>query len=406
MDVAHPPHPGFDGFGTERLRDRPGLKWARAGSDGAIAAWVADMDFPPCPAVADRLREVLATGDLGYPDWKRGTPLRAAFATRMAERFGWHADPGAVREIGDLVQGILLVLHLATRPGDGVAIHTPAYPRFLEGVAASGRRLVPVPMVVRDGRWSPEPARLDAAVRAEGVRVLLLVNPHNPTGRVFTAPELAELADVARRHDLLVLSDEIHADLVHAPHRHVPFATVSDDAARRTVTLTSASKGFNVAGLRCAVLHVGSERLLAQFDAQPPHLYGPANLFGVEAALAAWSPAAVPWSRALLDHLADNRRQLLAAAAGWPGVRVLEPEGTYLAWLDVRDAGAGALRAPGASGDPGDRLARALRAAGVRVSPGPEFGPGGEEFVRFNFATSVEVLTEALDRLDTVLGPA
>jgi cysteine-S-conjugate beta-lyase len=236
---AHPPHEGFDGFGIDRLRHRPGVKWARAG-DGVIAAWVADMDFPPCPAVHDALQELLAGGDLGYPDWWLGTPLRAAFAARMGEQYGWDPDARTVREVGDLIQAVQLVLHLATRPGDAVALHTPAYPPFLHSITAAGRRLVPIPMEIDDGRWTFDAARLDGLVAAAGVRVLILVNPHNPTGRVFTAGELEAIADVARRHDVLVVADEIHAELAHAPHRHQPFAAVSADAAARSPRTCSA----------------------------------------------------------------------------------------------------------------------------------------------------------------------
>jgi len=394
--VRHEHHEGFDGFGVEALAGRPGIKWRRAGADGAIAAWVADMDFPPCPAVADRLRDLLAGGDLGYPDWLEGTPLRQAFADRMADRFGWEPDPAAVREITDIIQALQVVLHLATRPGDAVAIHTPAYPPFLHSVTDAGRRLVPIPMTSDGGRWTFDVAAFEADVAASGVRVLVLVNPHNPTGRVLARDKLAALADVARRHDLLVVSDEIHAELVYAPHRHVPFATLSPDAAARTVTLTSASKAFNLAGLRCAVTHFGPADLLARRDAQPSELFGAPNLFGVHAALAAWSPASRSWSQRLVEHLDANRRRLLAAAGtSLPGVRVLEPEGTYLAWLDVRDAAP-----PG-----GVPWEAALRRAGVRLSPGPDFGPGGEGFVRLNFATSAQVLEEILTRIATALSP-
>jgi cystathionine beta-lyase len=395
--AAHPHHEGFDGFGPGELRDRPGVKWARSGGDGVIAAWVADMDFPPCPQVRDRLQELLAAGDLGYPDWPAGTPLRQAFAARMAELYGWEPDPGAVREVTDLIQALQVVLHLVTRPGDAVALHTPAYPPFLHSITSAGRRLVPVPMEPQGSRWGFDAGRLDALVAEAGVRVLILVNPHNPTGRVFTAAELTAIAEVAQRHELLVIADEIHAELVHAPHQHLPFAACSDDAARRTVTLTSASKAFNLAGLRSAVAHFGPADLLAVRDAQPSDLFGTANLFGVHAALAAWSPAARPWQRRLREHLADNRRQVMAALTGLPGVRVLEPEGTYLAWLDVRDVFGG----PGEASR--EVVDGAFRASGVRLSPGADFGPGGEGFVRLNFATSAEVLAQALERITAVV---
>jgi cystathionine beta-lyase len=391
--VGHPHHEGFDGLDLAQLRARPGVKWSRTEPE-AIPAWVADMDFPPCPAVADALRELLEVGDLGYPDWLTGTPLRAAFSARMADRFGWQPDPAAVREITDLIQGVQVVLHLATRPGDGVAVHVPAYPPFLASIASMGRRLVPIPMVRRPDGWGFDAGAMDAAVAAGGVRVLLLVNPQNPTGRVFTRAELDEIAEIARRHDLLVVSDEIHADLVYPPHVHVPFAALSDDAARRTVTVTSASKAFNLAGLRSAVMHVGDPDLLALRDAQPADLFGMPNLFGVHAALAAWSPAAQPWLHGLTDHLEANRRRLVEVLAQrLPSAGLIAPEGTYLAWIDVT---ALAL---------GEQPAAAFRRAGVRLSPGTDFGPGGKGFVRLNFATSAQLLEQILERLVTCPPP-
>lgn len=379
----HPHHEGFDRLDLAALRARPGVKWCRTPPE-VIPAWVADMDFPPCPAVADSLRELIEGGDLGYPNWHTGTPLRAAFADRMADRFGWHPDPSAVREISDLIQGVQIVLQLATRPGDGVAVHVPTYPPFLASIDSMGRRLVPIQMLRRGDGWGFDAA----AVAAGGVRVLLLVNPQNPTGRVFTEPELAELAEIARRHDLLVISDEIHADLAYPPHRHLPFASISDDAARRTVTVTSASKAFNLAGLRSAVMHIGDPAFLALRDAQPPDLFGMPNLFGVQAALAAWSPAGEPWRRRLIEHLDANRHRIVQVLAQrMPGARLVAPEATYLAWIDVAELGLG------------DRPGTAFRHAGVRLSPGPDFGPGGEGFVRLNFATSAELLEQILDRM-------
>jgi cystathionine beta-lyase len=389
---GHPHHKGFDGLDLAALRARPGVKWSRTAPD-VIPAWVADMDFPPCPAIAGTLRDLLDRGDLGYPDWLTGTPLRAAFAARMADRFGWQPDPSAVREISDLIQGLQVVLQLATRPGDGVAVHVPTYPPFLASIASMGRRLVPIPMHRRSDAWGFDAAAMDAAVAAGGVRVLLLVNPQNPTGRVFTEPELAAIAEIARRHDLLVVSDEIHADVVYPPHRHLPFAALSDDAGRRTVTITSASKAFNLAGLRSAVMHIGDPAFLAVRDAQPADLFGMPNLFGVHAALAAWSPDAAPWLGMLIEHLDANRRRLVEVLnQRMPGARLMAPEGTYLAWVDVAGLGLG------------DEAAATFRRGGVRLSRGPDFGPGGEGFVRLNFATSVEVLDQILDRMVSCSG--
>lgn len=395
---------GFDAAELDWLRAKPGTKWAST-EPGTLAAWIADMDFPFPPAVGEALVSAVAHGDLGYPDWGREEgPLREAFARRMRERFSWTAEPGHVREVTDVIQGLQVVLDLATRPGDGVALHTPAYPPFLRTLETMGRRLVAVP-VRATGRggdadqlsatghgWSFDPDILDDLARSEGCRVLVLVNPHNPTGRVLERGELEALAAVASRHDLLVVSDEIHADITYPPHRHIPFASLDDEAAARTVTLTSATKAFNLAGIRCAVAHLGPPEVRAAFDAAPHHLYGSVSNLSVLATLAAWGECD-GWQDAVLTHLLRNRDMVAAAVAErLPGVRLVAPEGTYLAWLDFASLPVGP--------DPAAYLARR---AGVRLSPGPEFGPGGEGFARLNFATTEALLAEVLERIGAAL---
>ena len=391
MTVDRIPDPGFDGLDRDWLRGRDGVKWHRVAPD-VLPAWVADMDFPVPAVVRAALHDLVDRADLGYPDWPSGTPLRTAFARRMRERYGWAADPARVRELTDLIQGVQLVLHLGTRPGDGVAVLTPCYPPFLASVTGMGRRLVPVPMEAGPGGWTFDADRFDRDVRATGCRALLLVNPHNPTGRAFTRAELTALADVARRHDLLVLSDEIHADLVQAPHRHLPFAALDDDTAARTVTLTSATKAFNLAGVRTAVAHIGDDRLLAARDAQPPDLFGQVNLLGVAATLAAWT-GGDDWLAGVLARLRANRDEVTRRlAAESPRIGHLPPEAGYLSWLD--------LRALGWGDDPAQVL---LDRGRVALSSGPEFGPGGAGFARLNFATAPDVLDDVLTRLLTTV---
>ena len=201
--------PGFDDLDRDWLRARGSVKWHRPGPD-VLPAWVADMDFPVPQVVTDALRTAVERRDLGYPDWPDGSPLRAAFARRMTDRYGWAARADRVREQTDLIQCLQLVLHLATGQGDAIAIQTPNYPPFLATLSTMGRRAVPVPMQDTDEGWRMDFAALDAAVKRSGCRVLVLVNPHNPTGRVLTLAELEETAAIARRHDLLVVSDEIH----------------------------------------------------------------------------------------------------------------------------------------------------------------------------------------------------
>lgn len=396
---------GFDGLDLEWLRERPGKKWS-AVEDDVLPAWVADMDFPAPPPVRRALHALVEGADLGYPPWRDGTPLREAFADRMRTRFGWSPDPARVREVDDIIGGLQLTLRLAgvagvaggaeagaggadARTGDGlVAVHTPCYPPFIDALTGFGRRLLPIPMLDDGAGWSFDLDRLDADLRDSGCRTLLLVNPQNPTGRVFTRAELGGLAELARRHDLLVIADEVHADLAHPPHRHIPFASLDADSAARTVTLTSATKAFNLAGVRCAVAHIGPDRMLAGWDAQPVNLHGVPNLFGVAATLAAWRDGD-RWLTDVLAHLGARRLQLAdALGRRLPAARHHPPQAGYLAWIDCRALGLGT--------DP----AAAFRARGrVELSSGSDFGPGGDGHVRLNFATSAELLARILDRM-------
>ena len=384
----------FDDLDLDWLRSKPGVKWRWVAPD-VLAAWVADMDFPVPPPVRAALEGFLAREDLGYPEWLVGHPLAEPFAERMIERFGWCPEPGRVREVTDVIQGVQVVLHLATVEGDGVALHVPTYPPFLDTVRRMGRRLVASPIARGPGGWTFDADRLADDVRRERCRVLLLVNPHNPTGRVFTRAELEVLEQIAVEQDLLVIADEVHADLVYAPHRHVPFASLSPDAAGRTVTLTSATKAFNLAGIRCALAHVGSDQVLAALRSCPPHLFGAVGVLGVEATLAAWRDGSA-WLDDVHEHLAGNRKLLAnLVRAELPGVVFDPPEATYLAWLDFRALSLG--------GDPARVL---LDRARVQLSPGPDFGPGGDGFARLNFATSQPLLRAILGRIGAAVRTA
>lgn len=377
----------FDGMTPSSLRARPGKKW-RCPPGDVLPAWVADMDFPVAAPILQRLKRVAQGGAFGYPDWSNGTPVREAFAARMAERYGWCPDPGQVREFTTVTQAVHIALHLATEPGDGVAVHTPAFGPLLDGITQANRHPVPIPMLDTPGGWTFDAERFAEDVATTGCRVLLLVNPHNPTGRVFTRDELRTLADIAERYDLLVIADEVHADLTYAPHEHVPFASLDPALESRTVTLTSASKAFNLAAARCAVGHVGPAHLRETLARQPVELFGAPNLFGVQATVAAWTEAD-DWLTAILDYLDSNRRLIAdVLATRLPHIDHHAPEATYLAWLDCRALGWG--------DDPATRFRDRGR---IELSSGPEFNPGGDGFARLNFATSRTVLSKVLDRL-------
>jgi cystathionine beta-lyase len=362
-----------------RLAGRPGVKHRRY--PGELAAWVADMDFEPCPAVVDAIQQQLATGDLGYPDWKHytgGSPAAAAFVERCARRYSWIIDEHDTREWCDVVQAVHTLLHVCTEPGDGVVLHTPSYPPLWKALEAMDRRLVGVPAMAHGDGWVFDYDELERRLGTEQrVRAILLCHPHNPTGHVFDAAELSRLAEIAARFDLLIISDEIHADLTYAPAQHTPMGAIAPD---RTVSIHSASKSFSLAGLRYAVSHVGPQWVRDRISHLPDHLLGAVNLFGAVAAEAAWRHGD-DWLAGVMGVLDGNRRALVdLLVQQLPGIRYRPPAATYLAWLDCAALGLG--------DDPSVEFHR----RGVALSPGPDFGRGGEGFVRLNLATSPQRL--------------
>jgi cystathionine beta-lyase len=347
------------------------------------------MDFPPAPCVRAAIVDALERGDLGYPAM-RHPELGERFAAWVARRHGWSPDPALVRPAADVVKGIEACLLAFSRPGDGVVVQTPIYPPFLHTIEAMGRRVVANPL--RDGALDGDHLRW--VVAAERPAVLLVCHPHNPTGHLFTPEELMVIAGVAREADCTIVSDEIHADLVLEPGaRFVPLQTV-EDAVTRTVTVTSASKAFNFAGLRCAVTVAGSARLDEALRALPESTGHGVGILGIEATLAAWTDEGAEWLEACIGVLRANRDTALDRIRRWPAARVRPPQATYLVWIDLTRASL----AP----TPARHL---LDTARVALSPGEDFGPGGAGHVRLNVATSPTVLEAVLGRLDTVLGP-
>jgi len=367
----------------DRLRSLTCAKWNWFDAD-VLPAWVADMDLPPAPAAVDAVRALTERGDFGYNFSAHGC-LPDAYAQWQTRHHAWTPAPDRTRVFCDVLQVVDLALSLHTKPGDGVVIFTPVYPPFFPAITGADRRVIDCPL-------DPDGWRLDAqALRDavdEGTTAVLLCNPHNPTGRAFSRDELAAIAEVAAERDLLVISDEIWADLVFAPATHVPFASLSDDAAARTVTASAASKAFNLAGLRCAVAHVGHDGVFDAYRALPGHLLGGPSSLGAAATLAAWTGGEA-WLDETRAHLASMRDHTLERlAAELPQVRVVPPEATYLLWLDFRALGLG--------DDPATWL---LEHARVGLSKGPDFGPHGAGFARVNYATTEGILDELLDRI-------
>ncbi len=373
---------------VERARRRLGVKWSRYGDD-VVPAWVADMDYDPPAAVTEALHGHLNRGDLGYASMSADLP--EAYAAFQQRHHGWLPDPSQVRVFTSALHALEAAIWNTTEPGDGVVVLTPVYYPFLDAVRDSGRRLVDAPLDP-DG-WRIDPDRLDAAIDPR-TRVILFCTPHNPTGRVFEPDEIAAVADVAERHDLLVVTDEIWGELTHGP-RHRPLATCDERFAGRLVTLGSASKSFNLAGLRCAVAVVDHAPLERALDAMSTHLQGAPSTLGVVGTLAAWTECD-DWLAAVRVELTARRDQLARRlAADAPAIGFEPPEATYLGWLDFRAT------------DLGDDPARALLKRGrVALSQGPKFGTGGTGFARVNFATSAEILDDIVDRVATTVAAA
>jgi cystathionine beta-lyase len=386
--LRHPPY-DFDAVDPAVKRTSRGEKWTVYPTE-ALPLWVADMDFAVAQPIRRVLQRAVDHSDLGYPIHPLPTDLTDVFAARAKQRFGWAVEPRRVEILTDVMQGVYVGLQQLCAPGDGVVVQTPVYAPFLRAVEETGRRLAENPLALGAAGYEID---LDGFRRAAaGARVLLLCHPHNPSGRVFRRAELEAMAEAVLRHDLFVVSDEIHGDLQLAGERFAPFASLSPEVAARTLTLTSASKAWNVAGLRTAVAVFGSDEIRRRFLAVPRHVRGGINLLGLEATRAAWLHGQ-PWLDAALAYLAGNR-ELVASRVGsaLPGVRHHPPEATYLAWLDCRE-----LRL-----EPSP-FRFFLERAKVALSDGATFGKPGEGFVRLNFATSRRLVAEALERMAKAL---
>jgi cystathionine beta-lyase len=380
---------GFDDVDLDRLRRRRTVKWSLYGPD-VLAAWVAEMDFDVAPVVRDAIRAAVDREDFGYVEPDLGA-LTTATAGFFAARYGWSVAPARIFPVADVLWGIRAALDVLVPPGAGVVVPTPAYPPLFEVVALTGRPVVAVPMQDPGGWDGLDLDGIDAALGAgAGAGAVLLCSPHNPTGRVFTPAELGTLAGIVARHDARVIADEVHAPLVYDGARHVPYASVSDATAAHAITVTSASKAFNLAGLKCAQVVASNHADAARWrDLGVFAVPGPTPI-GIAASTAAYVDGG-PWLDALVAHLAADRDRLGALLADeLPGVTWRPPDATFLAWLDTTALGLD---------DPARFF---LDAAGVALSDGPPFGAGCEQFVRLNFATSRALL----DRIVGAMGAA
>jgi cystathionine beta-lyase len=367
------------------LRGRTSEKWVRYPAD-VLPLFVAEMDYPLAPFVAEAMVERIRLSDTGYVAFP--LPVGEAFAGFAGRRWNWAVDPASVRTTTDVSVCIVESLRAAMRPGDGVVINPPVYPPFFHLVTEAGGAVVEVPLLDDGARYELDLAGIEAAFAA-GARALLLCNPQNPLGVVHSAASLVALAELAATYDVTVVSDEIHGPLTHSTATFTPFLSVSDAAREYGIAVTSASKAFNLAGVKCALMVAASDRSLALLDGMSEEVLWRTSILGLHASVAAlthgddWldgTVAAIEASKLLLGQ---------RLKAELPVVGFRPPDATYLAWLDFRELGWG-----------DDPSIRALDSR-VALNPGPDFGTQGQGFARLNFACSPEVLTEAIHRLAT-----
>jgi cysteine-S-conjugate beta-lyase len=355
-----------------------------------LSSSYAEMDFPLAPVIAETIREALDCGDLGYA-YAPGAGLGDAFADFARRRWAWAVDPEAVVPVPDVMVGVAELLRILTSPNAGVVINTPVYPPFFTVIAETGRRVVEVPMLRANGAWRLPLEGIEEALR-DGAEALLLCNPHNPTGNVAKRDELLELSGIVAEQNAVVLSDEIHAPLTMPGATHIPFCSVSSVAADHAIVLTSASKAWNLAGLKCGVAIAPSLRLRGALARLPEELPERVGHLGVLASVAAFQKGE-PWLDELLAYLDETRRWLPGLLADrLPGIVYAPGAATYVAWLDCHKLDIGS--------DPASHF---LEHGRVALSPGPDFGSPGRGFARLNFGTSRSIVKETVARMGRAL---
>jgi cystathionine beta-lyase len=367
----------------DALRRRRTVKWTLYGPD-VLAAWVAEMDFAVALPIRAALLEAVDREDFGYCEADTSA-LTGACTRFFAERYGWEVSPARVFLVADVLTGIAGAFDHLVADGP-IVLPTPAYPPLFEIIELAGREVVESPLVEHEGRRVLDLDAIDAACRA-GAAAVLLCNPHNPTGRAFTHAELSALAEVVDGHGARVVADEVHAPLVLPGARHVPYASVSPAAAEHAVTVTSASKAWNLAGLKCAQVVATNHSDAARWRQLGVFaVAGPAPL-GIAASVAAYRDGS-SWLDELVDHLDGNRRLLADLLADrLPEVVHRPSEATFLAWLDASGLG---------SDDPARFF---LDEGRVALSDGPPFGAGNEQHLRLNFATSRDLLEQIVEAM-------
>ncbi|MGC8464565.1 MAG: MalY/PatB family protein [Acidimicrobiales bacterium] len=375
---------------TIRQRRALSKKWHRYAHDIA-PAWVADMDLPLAPCIQEAIIRATQDSDLGYSSDALQARYVDALNAWTERNYSTSYPVEEIQVISDVVQGIALSLQSQLQPGDPLLVLTPSYPPFFQVARELSLKLITSELLMREGRYEVDFNDLERAMTAARGGALLLCQPHNPTGRVFTRVELQEITSLALRNDMIIVSDEIHRDLCYEPYQHLPVRTISDDVAAKTITLLSASKTFNIAGLAAAALHTPTGMRIGRGNVVSPMLLAHPSIMGLLGGAVAFEEGAA-WLESTKKTLSYNRELIRSWSLTRPEIEYATPEATYLAWFKVR-----ALNTT-------DSLWTYLyRKARVALGDGQDYLPGSNEYVRLNFATETTLLERVLEQLTQAL---
>jgi cysteine-S-conjugate beta-lyase len=378
-------------FGTHSVKwDMMEPIYGVPASDG-LSMWVADMDFRPPASVQRELEKMVAHGVYGY--FGDDSAYRDAIRWWMQTRHGWQVERDHIFTTHGLVHGTGLCLDTFTKPGDAVVLMTPVYHAFARVIKAAGREVVECRLANVNGRYQMDFDTWDAQMTGRET-MLILCSPHNPGGRVWTLGELQGVAAFAKRHGLIVVSDEIHHDIVLPGHKHLPMAVAVPDLMDRLIMMTATTKTFNLAAGLTGNVIIADPALRAKFGQKMMAMGISGNAFGLRMATAAYSPEGAEWVDALTVYLAENARILDEGVARIPGVRSMRMEATYLAWVDFSGTGM----------ETAEFIRRVEKNARIAVNHGASFGAGGETYLRFNIACPRATVVEAVARLQAAFG--
>jgi cystathionine beta-lyase len=359
--------------------------------DTGIPMWVADMDFQSPECVRRVVQEQADHGIYGY--FGNDSDYLASIQWWMQTRHGWTVEPESIFTTAGLINAVAICLDTFTAPGDGVVLFTPVYHAFSRIIRTAGREVVECNLTLEDGMYAMDFDAYDAQMTGRE-KMVILCSPHNPGGRVWTAEELRGVAEFAKRHDLILISDEVHGDLVFNGHKHLPMPVAVPDVTDRLIMLTASSKTFNIAGLHVGNTIIPDPTLRAKFAARMAALGIAVNSIGTLMVTAAYSPEGAAWVDELVTYIEGNDAIFREGISAIPGVSVMPMQSTYLSWVDFAGTGM----------EHEEIIRRVCKEAQIAANYGPTFGSGGESYLRFNLGTQRSVIQDSVARMQKAFG--